>query len=155
MTGPASTERIEVKGCVRRDPQHGLLLVLDDRLTGRETFLSARLLLGTPPDLMTVRVRIFSFDDISMLAPLSGEQPDMRDSGRWSGTLLLPHGSRPPNVPADLAQAAETAGVDLSSWTGPDARQMLTFLGEAREKEVRDTRINMIVASLAPGQEAP
>ncbi|MEU9371485.1 hypothetical protein AB0D71_44055 [Streptomyces avermitilis] len=63
---------------------------------------------------------------------------------------MLPHGWRPPVIPEDFAQAAAAAGIDTDAWSEPEARQLLTFLGEAREgSPVRAQRIKAIITALA------
>lgn len=127
------------------------LFVLDVRLRGHDTFLTATLFLEVPYSLPEgIRVRILTFDDITVLSPLDDDPGLTGEAGqRWSGDLLLPHGSRPPPIPDDLAMAAAEAGIDPSTWSGPEARQLLTYLGEARPGPVRAERIRAIVIALA------
>ncbi|GAA2930975.1 MULTISPECIES: hypothetical protein [Streptomyces] len=130
-------------------PREGkLLLVLDERLTGHDTFLSAVVCLEAPVPVADLRVRILTFDDVTVLSPLDG--PDLAGEGgvEWSGTLLLPHGSRPPGIPDDFARAAAEADIDTSAWSPAEARQLLTYLSEA-SGPVRTERIRVIVEALA------
>ncbi|MEU9848153.1 hypothetical protein [Streptomyces sp. NPDC047985] len=126
-----------------------VLLVVDERLSGHDTFLSAALRLDQPVHLSELPVRILTFDDVTVLLPLVPALPRGQAGEEWSGTLLIPHGSRPPTIPDDLAQAAAEAGVDTSGWPPAEARQLLTFLGEAGSGPVRTQRIGMIIAALA------
>ncbi|WP_329612570.1 hypothetical protein OG244_04045 [Streptomyces brevispora] len=124
------------------------LFVVDKRLSGHDTFLSATLRLDQPVHLPELPVRILTFDDVTVLSPLGAVVMRAQAGEEWSGTLLVPHGSRPPTIPHDLAQAAAEARVDTSGWSPTEARQLLTFLGEAGPGPVRTERISMIVATL-------
>jgi hypothetical protein len=98
-----------------------------------------------------LQVRILTFDDVTVLSPLPGQDlPAAHDGQVFTGTLMLPHGWRPPLVPEDFARAAAAAGIDTGAWSEPEARQLLTFLGEAREgSPVRAQRIKAIITALA------
>ncbi|WP_328908615.1 hypothetical protein OG230_03310 [Streptomyces sp. NBC_00234] len=98
--------------------------------------------------LTPVRRSAFPYD-VTVLSPLTFDLPQAQTGQEWSGTLLMPHGSRPPTIPDDLAQAAAEAGVDTGGWSPAEARQLLTFLGEAGPGPVRTDRIGMIIAALA------
>ncbi|MFE6101275.1 hypothetical protein ACFVQ4_15040 [Streptomyces laurentii] len=125
-----------------------LLLVLDERLTGRDTFLSAVVLVATPaPAAVETRVRILTFDDVTVLLPFGSPLGGVEAGQRWTGTLLLPHGSRPPDVPDDFAQSAGAAGIDTGTWSPAETRQLLTYLGEA-SGQVRAERIRTIINAL-------
>ncbi|WP_093801712.1 hypothetical protein [Streptomyces sp. Wb2n-11] len=145
---PMHTGELVVHG--RLEQYEGaVLLVVDERLSGHDTFLSATLHLDQPVHLPELKVRIMTFDDVTVLSPLGPDLPLTQVGKEWSGTLLIPHGSRPPTIPDDLAQAAAEAGVDTSGWSPAEARQLLTFLGEAGPGPVRTERIGMIIATLA------
>ncbi|WP_369185154.1 hypothetical protein [Streptomyces sp. Y1] len=131
-----------VQGTTRRD-EHGLLLVLDRRLDGHDTFLSGILDLGQG----AAAVRIFTLDDVTVLRPLETiEAP----SPVWAGILHLPHGLRPRVVPADLADAAQAGSRDLDALDAAELRYALTFLGEATTAQIRMARIAAIVSALPP-----
>lgn len=146
VVAPASSGQMPVRGHLQ--PRDGkMLLVLDERLTSHDTFLSAVVRLEAPGPARDVRVQILTFDDITVLAPL-GDASLLGEAGlEWSGTLLLPHGSRPPVVPDDFARAATEAGIDTDAWPPAEARQLLTYLAEARGP-VRAERIRAIVNAL-------
>lgn len=145
---PMHTGELAVHG--RLEQRGGrVLLVVDERLRGHDTFLSATLRLDQPVRLPELPVRIMTFDDVTVLSPLGAVLPSAQVGEEWSGTLLLPHGARPPAIPDDLAQAAAEAGVDTTGWSPAEARQLLTFLGEASSGPVRTERIGMIIAALA------
>ncbi|MGW2046278.1 hypothetical protein ACWCPF_13995 [Streptomyces sp. NPDC001858] len=145
---PMHTGELAVHG--RLEPrEEKVLLVVHERLSGFDTFLSATLRLDRPVALPQLPIRILTFDDVTVLSPLGPALPQAQADEAWSGTLLIPHSSRPPTIPEDLAQAAAEAGVDTGGWTPTEARQLLTFLGEAGPGPVRTERISMIVATLA------
>lgn len=144
---PRHTGELSVRGHLRRR-EGETLLVVDGRLSGHDTFLSTTLRLEQPVHLPALAVRILTFDDVTVLSPLSPVLPQERAGEEWSGTLLLPHGARPPAIPDDLARAAAEAGVDTGSWSPTEARHLLTFLGEADSASVRAERISMIIAAL-------
>ncbi|MFF4767381.1 hypothetical protein ACFY1V_12785 [Streptomyces sp. NPDC001255] len=131
----------------RREGQ--VLLVLEERLRGYNTFLSGTLRLTQPVNVAELPVRILTFDDVTVLSPLSTVMPQAAVGTAWSGSLLMPHGSRPPAIPGDLARAAAEAGVDTGNWSPAEARQLLTFLGEAGPGPVRTERIGLIITALA------
>ncbi|MFF8014725.1 hypothetical protein [Streptomyces sp. NPDC007929] len=145
---PRHTGELAVHGRLEQREEK-VLLIVDERLSGHDTFLSTTLRLARPVHLPELPVRILTFDDVTVLAPLGPALPQGQAGERWSGTLLLPHGARPPTIPDDLARAAAEAGVDTSSWSPAEARQLLTFLGEAGPGPVRTERIDMIIAALA------
>jgi hypothetical protein len=145
---PRHTDELAVHGRLER--REGTeLFVVDERLSGYDTFLSTTLRLDRPVHLPELPVRILTFDDVTVLAPLLSVLPQAQAGEGWSGTLLIPHGARPPTIPDDLAQAAAEAGVDTSGWSPDEARQLLTFLGEAGCGPVRTERLGMIIAALA------
>ncbi|MHA5048859.1 hypothetical protein [Streptomyces sp. SD15] len=145
---PIHTGELAVHGRLEQREEKALLVV-HERLSGYDTFLSTTLRLDRPVVLPQLPVRILTFDDVTVLSPLGPALPQAQAGEEWSGTLLIPHGSRPPTIPEDLAQAAAEAGVDTSGWSPTEARQLLTFLGEAGPGPVRTERINMIVATMA------
>ncbi|MCX4461162.1 hypothetical protein OG585_47180 (plasmid) [Streptomyces sp. NBC_01340] len=148
---PASTGELPVHGTRQERGGHAQLFVLAERLTGHATFLTATLVVvddATAPH--CVQVRILTFDDVTVLSPLPGQNvPAGSDGQAFAGTLMLPHGWRTPLIPDDLARAAAAAGLDTGAWSEPEARQLLTFLGEAREgSPVRAQRIAAIISAL-------
>ncbi|MDP5315309.1 hypothetical protein [Streptomyces poriferorum] len=145
---PRHTGELAVRGRLERR-EGAVLLVVDERLSGHDTFLSTTLRLDQPVRLPDLPVQILTFDDVTVLAPLVSVLPQSQDGEEWSGTLLIPHGARPPTIPDDLAQAAAEAGVDTSSWSPAEARHLLTFLSEAVPGPVRTERIGLIIAALA------
>lgn len=144
---PRHTGELAVHGHLRQR-EGKTLLVVDERLSGRDTFLSTTLRLEQPAHLPDVAVRILTFDDVTVLSPLAPVLPQERAGEEWSGTLLIPHGARPPAIPDDLAQAAAEAGVDTGGWSPAEARHLLTFLGEAGSASVRTERIALIITTL-------
>lgn len=147
---PASTGELPVHGTRQERGGDVQLFVLDERLTGHATFLTATLVVDEARAPHCVRVRILTFDDVTVLSPLPGQHvPAGRDGQAFAGTLMLPHGWRTPQIPDDLARAAAAAGIDTGAWSEPEARQLLTFLGEAREDSpVRAQRISAIISAL-------
>ncbi|WP_457029204.1 hypothetical protein [Kitasatospora sp. P5_F3] len=135
-----SSESLPVRGTTRHD-EHGLLLVLEHRLDGHDTFLSGELDLGEG----RAPVRIISLDDVTVLRPIH-ELPV--PAPVWSGTLHLPHGLRPRTVPVDLAETAQAHGRDLDVLDQAEMRYALTFLGEATTESIRTARIEAIVSAL-------
>ncbi|MGC4950096.1 hypothetical protein ACLQ2N_28340 [Streptomyces sp. DT224] len=145
---PMHTGELAVHGHLEQRG-NSVLLVVAERLSGHDTFLSATLRLEHEGTSVDLPVRIMTFDDVTVLSPLKAALPPGQVGEEWSGTLLLPHGARPPTIPDDLARAAAEAGVDPSGWSPAEARQMLTFLGEADPGDVRTERISMVIAALA------
>lgn len=145
---PRHTGELAVRGRLERR-EGTVLFVVDKRLSGHDTFLSTTLRLDQPVHLPELPVRILTFDDVTVLAPLVSVLPQSQDGEEWGGTLLIPHGARPPTIPDDLAQAAAERGVDTTGWSPAEARHLLTFLGEAVSGPVRTERIGMIIAALA------
>lgn len=144
---PRHTGELAVHGHLRQR-EGKTLLVVDERLSGHDTFLSTTLRLEQPVHVPELPVRILTFDDVTVLSPLDPVLPLERVGEEWSGTLLIPHGARPPAIPADLAQAVAKAGVDTSGWSPAESRHLLTFLGEAGAASVRVERIAMIITTL-------
>ncbi|MFD4337838.1 hypothetical protein ACFWPP_11690 [Streptomyces anulatus] len=144
---PRHTGELAVHGHLQQR-EGKMLFVVDERLSGYDTFLSTTLRLEPPVLLPELAVRILTFDDVTVLSPLDPVLLQERTGEEWSGTLLIPHGARPPTIPDDLAQAAAEAGVDTGGWSPAEARHLLTFLGEAGSASVRGERIDMIIAAL-------
>ncbi|MEV1040473.1 hypothetical protein AB0J01_28045 [Streptomyces sp. NPDC050204] len=155
----SGTDALPVRGTHEcRGAAH--LFVLDEQLTGRTTFLTTTLLIDPGPgggpgggeEPYRLHVRILTFDDVTVLSPLPGQEvPPTADAG-FRGTLEIRHGWREPAVPEDLARAAAAAGIDTDAWSEAEARQVLTFLGEARQgSAVREQRLHAIVSALAAG----
>ncbi|MGW7304064.1 hypothetical protein ACWGI1_00620 [Streptomyces sp. NPDC054835] len=144
---PTSTVQLGVRGRTKMSGEK-VLLVLDEQLRGHDTFLTAILHLDQPVRADGLQVRILTFDDVTVLSPLQSTALPEEGEKEWSGTLLLPHGLRPPRIPNDLAAAVAEAGIDPDAWSGPEARQLLAFLGEAGTGPLRAERISLIVQSL-------
>lgn len=144
---PRHTGELAVRGHLQQR-EGKPLFVVDERLTGYDTFLSTTLRLEQPVHVPELPVRILTFDDVTVLSPLAPVLQQVRAGEEWSGTLLLPHGARPPAIPKDLAHAAAEAGVDTTGWSPAEARHLLTFLGEAGAASVRTERIAMIITTL-------
>ncbi|GGW04139.1 MULTISPECIES: hypothetical protein [Streptomyces] len=144
---PRHTGELAVHGHLRQR-EGKMLLVVDERLSGHDTFLSTTLRLEQPVHEPELAVQILTFDDVTVLSPLSLALPQERAGEGWSGTLLVPHGARPPAIPDDLAKALAKAGVDTGGWSSAEARHLLTFLGEAGAASVRTERIAMIITTL-------
>lgn len=135
---------LPVRGAVRRRGD-AKLLVLSTRLDGHDTFLAADLALD--PDGVNVRVRVHTFDDVTVLHPTR----DTEITGdTWAGRLRLPRERRAGTVPADLAAALAAAGLP-PSLEGVDERERLHLLGYldgATDTAARRARIVAIVAGL-------
>ncbi|MFE9610963.1 hypothetical protein [Streptomyces sp. NPDC006012] len=148
---PARTGDLQVHGTQQERRGRTHLFVLDERLTGHATFLTATLVLGDATAPCPLQVRILTFDDVTVLSPLPGQElPTARDGQAFTSMLMLPHGWRPPVIPEDFARAAAAAGIDTDAWSEPEARHLLTFLGKARESSpVRVQRIKAIITALS------
>ncbi|MCA1269615.1 hypothetical protein LCE32_05980 [Streptomyces sp. 7G] len=144
---PRATGEMAVHGHLR-EHKGEMLLVVDERLSGHDTFLSTTLRLEQPVHVPELRARILTFDDVTVLSPLDPVLPWEQAGEEWSGTLLIPHGARPPAIPDDLAEAAAAASIDTGGWSTAEARQLLTFLGEASSASVRTERIGLIITAL-------
>jgi hypothetical protein len=138
----STNEMLPVSGTTRHD-ENGLLLVLEERVEGHDTFLTGRLDLGQE----SVPVRIISFDDVTVLRPTEAA-PVL--ASRWTGVLHLPHGARPRRIPADLTDAARERARDVAALDPAELRYALTFLGEATTQAIRTARIEAIVSALPP-----
>ncbi|WP_367132937.1 MULTISPECIES: hypothetical protein [Streptomyces] len=149
---PADRTEIAVRGRYEA-ASHGPHLVLDGGpLSGHDTFLTGILLLEEPHT-AEIPVRILTLDDITVLSPITDPTYPLPGAGRsWSGVLRLPHRSRTPSLPEDLARAAADVNVDLGQWDEALMRYALTFLGEARDPKVRAQRIHVILAAAGAGQ---
>ncbi len=133
---------IPVHGTVRRQRGGPPLLVLDRRLDGYDTFLQARLALD--PDGTSIRVRVHTFDDLSVLLPI-GAVPISPPA--WSGRLLL-RARRPATIPDDLAEALVSAGASIDGLDDRQRRHLLGYLADATDPVARRCRIVTIVAGL-------
>jgi hypothetical protein len=135
---------LEVRG--RREVHDGLdSYVLDQRLTGHDSYAVAELELRTPESVgRVVRVRVLTLDDVTTVWPVSkAPLPD-----RWSGTLRLRVSARGDRVPADLAHALMKAGLDPSALDASERRQLIGFVDEARPGPTREARIAAAVAAV-------
>jgi hypothetical protein len=120
----------------------GVLLVLDSRLKGHDTFLAGYLDLN---DGQSLPVRIITLDEVTVLRPVASAS---LLPGRWSGSLRLRHGLRPVTVPADLAAGAARQGRAISALDDAETRYAVTFLGEAATPGIRAARVAAIVNAL-------
>lgn len=139
---PRTSVSLPVEGSVRYTPD-GPLLVLTERLGGRDTFLSGRLDL----DGTDIPVRILTLDDVTVLHPKNSPTV-LAPEARWAGTLHLAHGLRRQTAPEDLESAAEAEGRILAALDDAELRYALTFLSEATTREIRAARIAAIVSAL-------
>lgn len=147
---PSTAHSIEVEGEVRTGP-NGPAFVLSNRLEGHDTFLTGHLSL----DGETIRVRIFTLDDVTVLRPVEATLPG--ESGvLLQATLQLPHGLNLNSVPEDLLSAAADLGRRLDTLDTAELRYALTFLGEASTEQIRRIRVEAIASALPPkvGNEA-
>lgn len=122
----------------------GSMVHLSRRLDGHDTFLTGFLELE---DGVLRPVRIVTMDDVTLLRSAPGASLPPLDE-TWSGTLHLPHGQRPREVPRDLSDAARANGRDLDSLDFAELRYALTFLGEATTAAIRRDRIDVIISAL-------
>ncbi len=134
---------LRVRGVVRRRNRTPLL-VLDQRLDGHDTFLRAELALD--PDGQRVRVRVHTFDDVTVLRP-AGDSPVTGDT--WAGRLWLPKKRRADAVPDDLALALAAAGTGLDDVDERERRHLLGYLADAADPALRRSRISTIVSGLS------
>jgi len=119
-----------------------VLLVLDRRLEGHDTFLAGSIDLDGGHSLP---VRILTFDDVTVLHPTTRVT---LASGAWSGRLHLRHGLRRRDFPNDLAAAARARGRALDTLDEAEARYAVTFLSEATTASIRTARIEAIINAL-------
>ncbi len=141
---PAPTSRLAVHGTYH--PSRPDMLVLSERLTGHDTFLTGMLEVGGEQ----LSVRIHTLDDVTVLRLGTDRSWPGPPGGLWSGTLLLPHGARILSPPEDLSALARDRRRDLTSLDEAELRYALTFLGEATTPEIRAARAAVIVNAL-PG----
>jgi hypothetical protein len=142
MPSTATTLPVEGRTQLAAD---GPLLVLDQRLTGHDTFLTGVL----EVEHVRINVRILTLDDLTVLQPvLTGAA--IHCSSRWAGILHLPHGQRRRAAPVDLREAAGLAGRNLDDLDDADLHYALTFLEEATTPEIRKARIQAIAVALPP-----
>jgi hypothetical protein len=148
MTGAramSARQTMPVRG--HREDHDGLhSYVLDERISGYDSYRAAELVLagawepGVARDRRTtVQVRVLTLDDVTIVSPLPG-QAELPD--RWRGTLVLPASTRGRAMPADLARALLTAGLDPAGLdpagldpAGDDVgarRHLVEFVAEAR-----------------------
>jgi hypothetical protein len=121
------------------------MLTLSQRLDGHDTFLRGKLQIAGTERLLAVR--ILTFDDVTVLRLL--EHPAVPPpTGRWTGTLHLPHGWRTRSIPQDLLAAAICANRDLGALDTAELRYALTFLGESSTRGIREGRIAAILQAL-------
>jgi hypothetical protein len=132
---------LKVAGTVQ-DRDGGVLLVLDSRLEGHDTFLAGRLDLD---DGRSLPVRIITLDEMTVLRPAG---PTALRPGRWSGSLRLRHGLRPVAIPADLADSAAHQGRAIGALDDAETRYAVTFLSEAATPGIRAARVTAIVNAL-------
>jgi hypothetical protein len=144
---PHAIESLPVTGSIGTHDD-GHQFVLHERLTGRDTFLTGVLELNG----RSLRVRIITLDDVTVLRPLTRDEPTTAEP-TWSGVLHVPHGARARLLPDDLVDAASAQERSLDSLDDAELRYALTFLDEATTTEIRHSRIRTIVAALPPGPE--
>ena len=139
---------LPVRGTIRH--QGGVaLLVLCERLDGYDTFLLADLTLD--PGGVSVRVRVHTFDDTTVLHPARGAAlHDRADGEAWSGQLRPPNRRRADPVPDDLAEALTAAGLTagLDTLDDRERRHLLGYLADATVPAARRRRISTIVAGM-------
>ncbi|MFI6575391.1 hypothetical protein ACIBFB_06290 [Nocardiopsis sp. NPDC050513] len=140
---PRTSLTLTANGSIKHTAD-GPLFVLAERLEGHDTFLTGNLDLDGHKE--RLRVRILTFDDVTVLHPTSA-LPDALGE-RWSGTLRLPHGLRPRVVPRDLEAAAHARGRRLDALDTAETRYALTFLAEATTDQIRAARVDAIVQAL-------
>jgi hypothetical protein len=134
---------LPVRGEVRRRRGMAPLLVLSQRLDGHDTFLQADLALD--PDGATVRVRIHTFDDLTVLHPTDGTEITGK---AWTGLLRLRRERRRGVVPPDLVHALTAAGTSLDALDEREQRHLLGYLADAADPATHRARIVTIVAGL-------
>lgn len=131
----------------------GLHLVCSRRLVGYDTFLSGVVALHGGQEVQEVRVRILTFDDLTVLLPRE-EVPGWTDGQEWSGTLRLPPATGKAVIPDDVAEAIHVAGLDADAYDPAELTHLLTWLTEAVDPHLRKQRLIVIVRSLASQQAA-
>jgi hypothetical protein len=137
-------DALPVRGTARRRGPFALL-VLNERLDGHDSFLRAELDLD--PDGVRLRVRVHTFDHVTVLHPAAGSPIT---GGSWTGQLRLAPARRTQPVPDDLADALAAAGLpaDLVGLDARERRHLLGYLSDAPTPPVRRGRISTIVAGL-------
>jgi len=143
---PRTAQSLPVTGFVGR---HGSTtqLVLHERLTGRDTFLTGILEVAQH----RLQVRIVTLDDVTVLRPVDAGEITFAGA-TWTGVLHLPHGARPPQLPADLMHEAAVSNRALDALDDAELRYALTFLEEATTADIRQARVSAIVAALPPAE---
>jgi hypothetical protein len=119
----------------RATPDVAQAYVLDERITGHDSYRPARLV---RPDGPEVTVRVLTLDDITLIYPLSDQ---IRLPDEWDGRLLLTAKPRGPKLPADLAAALVAAGVDVDELDPARRRHLIGFVAEAKPGPTREARI--------------
>lgn len=132
---------------------NGLHLVCSRRLVGYDTFLSGVVALHGGQEVQEVRVRILTFDDLTVLLPRD-EVPGWADGQAWSGTLRLPQAARKAVIPNDVAEALAAAGLDADAYDAAEFTHLLTWLAEAADSHLRQQRLIVVIRSLASRQAA-
>ncbi|WP_020577734.1 hypothetical protein [Actinopolymorpha alba] len=136
----AAPESLAIRG--HREDHDGMrAYVLDRRLTGYDSYRTARLIVADRPPL---RVRVLTLDDLTVLCPLP-EQRELPD--RWEGTLELPATSRGSVMPADLTRALVEAGIEPTALDDAQRRHLIGFVAEARPGPTRDARLAAAVSA--------
>jgi hypothetical protein len=138
---------LRVHGAVRRRGDVPLL-VLSRRLDGHDTFLHADLTLD--PGGTRIRVRVHTFDDVTVLHP--APESALPPGDTWTGRLRLPADRSARAVPKDLAVALRQEGLpaDLATLDERERRHLLGYLADATDPATRRARLAAIVAGLRP-----
>jgi hypothetical protein len=163
MSGPSRTDgrtRIAVRGR-RRDHAGATAYVLDRRLSGYDSYRPAVLLLTESEPAQTpsgaarvtcraVRVRVLTLDDVTLVCPLGGGGTTGQDPWpeSWEGTLVLPESRRRVDLPADLAAALDSAGIETDQVGEASLRHLVGYVTEAGPGPTRAARVNAAVSAV-------
>lgn len=118
--------------------------LLDERLTGRDSYRVAELVVAGGETI--VRVRVLTLDDVTIVCPLPGE-PSLPD--HWEGRLVLRSRERGITMPSDLERALADAGLDPATLDAAQRRHLVGFVSEARPGPTRAARLAVAVAAVA------
>lgn len=124
-----------------------LLVLLDQRLQGHDSFLHATLIIE-PDRVIPARVLTLDARTVLRLAEPEAVAAGLRPGQSVVGTLRLGRPARPRPIPADLAAVLDREQLNLDALPAVERRHLLGFLAEATTPAVRQARIQAILGAL-------